>query len=174
METINSILDMAKIEANKMRVVYKETEINDFIGEILVPLKNLAKRKGLDLTVNYLQKPFYGKIDKRFLEMIVNNLVGNSIKYSEKGGIILSIDRRKNNLLFEIEDTGVGMSEDFLLKVFDPFEQESSGNDRLYEGTGLGLSITKNLIELLKGEILISSTKNAGTLVTLEIPLPEK
>ena len=68
----------------------------------------------------------------------------------------------------------MGMSEDFLSKVFDPFEQESSGNDRLYEGTGLGLSITKNLIELLKGEILISSTKNAGTLVTLEIPLPEE
>ena len=173
MDTINSILDMAKIEANKMRVVYKDTEINDFIGEILVPLKNLARRKGLDLEVHYLQKPFHGKIDKRFLEMIVNNLVGNSIKYSENGGIILSIDRRKNNLLFEIEDTGVGMSEDFLLKVFDPFEQESSGNDRLYEGTGLGLSITKNLIELLKGEIHISSTKNSGTLVTLEIPLPD-
>lgn len=173
METINAILDMAKIEANKMKVVYSETEINDFIGDIMVPLKNLAQRKGLDLSVYYLRKPFYGKIDKRFLEMILNNLVGNSIKYSEKGGIILSVDRRKNNLFLEIEDTGVGMSEDFLLKVFKPFEQESSGNERLFEGTGLGLSITKNLIELLKGEITISSTKNAGTVVTLEIPLPD-
>ncbi len=173
METINAILDMAKIEANKMKVVYREIEINDFIGDIMAPLKNLAQRKGLALDVQYLRKPFYGKIDKRFLEMILNNLVGNSIKYSEKGRIILSVDRRKNNLLLEIEDTGVGMSEDFLLKVFEPFEQESSGNERLFEGTGLGLSITKNLIELLKGEISISSTKNFGTVVTLEIPLPD-
>ncbi|MDI1324986.1 MAG: ATP-binding protein [Algoriphagus sp.] len=173
METIKTILDMARIEANKMEVAYSEVEINDFIGEVLVSLKNSAQRKGLVLSVNYLRKPFYGKIDKVFLEMILNNLIGNSIKYSEKGGIILSVDRRRNNLLLEIEDTGVGMSEDFLLKVFEPFEQESSGNDRLFEGTGLGLSITKNLIELLKGEIKISSTKNAGTLVTLEIPLPD-
>lgn len=173
METIKSILDLAKIEANKMEVVYSETEINDFIATILVPLKIIAFRKGLTLTANFLAKPFYGNIDKRFLEMILNNLIGNSIKYSDSGSIILSVDRRKNNILLEIEDTGVGMSEDFLLKGFEPFEQESTGNDRLFEGTGLGLSITKNLIKLLNGEITITSTKNLGTLVTLEIPLPE-
>ncbi len=85
----------------------------------------------------------------------------------------MRVDRSKNNLLLEIEDTGVGMSEDFLLKVFEPFEQESTGIDRLFEGTGLGLSITKNLIQLLKGEITITSTKNSGTLVALKIPLPD-
>ena len=171
--TITAILDMAKIEANKMNVLYTEVDINEFLATIIAPLKNLAMRKGLTLKAEFLKSPFHGKIDKRFMEMIVNNLVSNAIKYTEKGIVKLTVDRRKNNLLLSIEDSGVGMSEDFLKKAFQPFEQESSGNDRLYEGTGLGLNITKNLISLLHGEINLQSSKNTGTVVTIEIPLPE-
>ncbi len=173
LHTINSILDMAKIEANKMEVAYMDAEINEFVASVVAPLKNLANRKNLKLKEHYLCSPFFGKIDKRFIEMIINNLVSNAIKYTDSGSINLSIDRLDHLLLIEIEDTGVGMSETFLKKVFQPFEQESTGNNRLYDGTGLGLSITKNLIDLLNGKIKIESLKNSGTLVTLEIPLPD-
>ncbi len=173
LNTITSILDIAKIEANKMNVVYTETDINEFLATIITPLKNLAMRKGLTLKEVFLKTPFYGKVDRRFMEMIVNNLISNALKYTEDGEIKLTVDRRKNNILLSIEDSGVGMSEDFLRKAFQPFEQESTGNQRLYEGTGLGLSITKNLVSLLNGEILLQSSKNAGTVVTIEIPLPE-
>jgi PAS domain S-box-containing protein len=173
LSTISSILDIAKIEANKMNVVYTDTDINEFLATIITPLKNLAQRKGLVLKTAFLKIPFYGKIDRRFIEMIVNNLISNALKYTDHGEIKLTVDKRKNNILLSIEDSGVGMSEDFLRKAFQPFEQESTGNQRLYEGTGLGLSITKNLISLLNGEILLQSSKNSGTIVTVEIPLPE-
>ena len=173
LNTITSLLDIAKIEANKMHVEYSDADINEFLATIIAPLKNLASRKGLSLKLVFLKEPFYGKIDKRFMEMILNNIVSNALKYTEKGEVKLTVDKRKNNILISIEDSGVGMSEDFLKKAFKPFEQESTGNQRLYEGTGLGLSITKNLVALLNGEILLQSTKNSGTLVTIEIPLPE-
>ncbi len=173
LSTISSILDIAKIEANKMNVVYSDSDINEFLATIITPLKNLAMRKGLVLKTVFLKSPFYGKIDRRFIEMIVNNLISNALKYTDQGEIILTVDKRKNNILLSIEDSGVGMSEDFMRKAFQPFEQESTGNQRLYEGTGLGLSITKNLVSLLNGEILLQSSKNSGTVVTIEIPLPE-
>ncbi|MBN3582717.1 PAS domain S-box protein [Algoriphagus aestuarii] len=173
LNTITSLLDIAKIEANKMNVEYSEVDINEFLATIISPLKNLANRKGLSLKLSFLKQPFYGKIDKRFMEMILNNIVSNALKYTDHGAIHMTVDKRKNNILISIEDSGVGMSEDFLKKAFKPFEQESTGNQRLYEGTGLGLSITKNLVALLNGEILLQSTKNSGTLVTIEIPLPE-
>jgi len=171
--TISSILDIAKIEANKMNVVYTDSDINEFLALIIAPLKNLAMRKGLTLKAVFLKTPFYGQIDKRFIEMIVNNLISNALKYTDHGEIKLTVDKRKNNILLSIEDSGVGMSDDFLRKAFQPFEQESTGNQRLYEGTGLGLSITKNLVSLLNGEILLQSSKNSGTIVTVEIPLPK-
>jgi signal transduction histidine kinase len=99
--------------------------------------------------------------------------VSNSIKYTENGLITVTCDKVENQLILEVTDTGVGMTHDFQSKMFDPFEQESKGNDRLFEGTGLGLSITRNLIQLLEGKIHIQSTKNSGTKVLVEIPLPE-
>ncbi|SIN65591.1 sensor histidine kinase [Algoriphagus halophilus] len=173
LNTITSLLDIAKIEANKMNVMYTQVDINSYLATIVTPLKNLALRKGLVLKTSFLKSPFIGKIDKRFIEMILNNLISNAIKYTDQGEIKLTVDKRKNNMILSIEDSGVGMSEEFLRKAFQPFEQESTGNQRLYEGTGLGLNITKNLVTLLNGEISIQSSKDTGTTVTLEIPLPD-
>ncbi len=171
LSTINSILDMAKIEANKMEIQLEQIEINEFIALVVKPLKNQAERKGIVLKEFYLSNSIYGRIDKRFLEMILNNLLSNAIKYTAEGEIKLQVDKKNTDLFLEIEDTGVGMSEEYLKKLFQPFEQESTGNDRLYDGTGLGLSITKNLIDLLGGEIQVESLKNSGTLVSIQIPI---
>lgn len=171
LETINSILDLSKIEANKMDLVFKETNINDFLSKVLVPLKSLAVKKGLLLRVRYETPSFETSIDQRYLEMIVNNLVGNAIKYSEKGMITVTIKENDRHLFFQVKDEGVGISEDFLTKLFIPFEQESGGYGREYEGSGLGLVITKNLISLLKGNISVESKKGEGTCVTVLLPL---
>ncbi|MDG1278786.1 MAG: ATP-binding protein [Algoriphagus sp.] len=171
LSTINSILDMAKIEANKMDVHFEPIEINNFINTVVKPLKNLANRKGIVLRETYLSSSILGNTDKRFLEMILNNIISNAIKYTEEGEIHLQVDRQDGKLLLKIEDTGVGMSEEFMAKIFQPFEQESTGNDRLFDGTGIGLSITKNLIDLLKGTIDVQSMKNTGTMITIKIPI---
>lgn len=171
LSTINSILDLAKIEANKFELVYKETEINDFISKILIPLKNMAIKKGLLLSTKYDTKSFTGKIDQRYLEMILNNLVGNAIKYSDEGMIFIKVKEESSAIKFEVSDNGIGMSEEFMGKLFRPFEQESEGYGRRYEGSGLGLTITKNLIDLLGGDIHIESTKGKGTKVEVILPL---
>lgn len=171
LSTINSILDMAKIEANKMEVHFEPIEINNFITTVVKPLKNLANRKGIVLRETYLSPSILGNTDKRFLEMILNNIISNAIKYTEEGEIHLQVDREDEKLLLKIEDTGVGMSEEFMTKIFQPFEQESTGNDRLFDGTGIGLSITKNLIDLLGGTIDVQSMKNTGTMITIKIPI---
>ncbi len=171
--TINSLLDIAKIEANKMPVVYTRTEVRDFLETIIRPHKAAATRKKLKLEFNFLGPSFHASVDRRFLEMILNNLVSNSTKYTEKGMISVTCQRKDDLLLLEVADSGVGISEDFQGRMFDPFEQESKGHDRLFEGTGLGLSITRNLVQLMGGKIQVWSAKNEGTRVLVEIPLFE-
>ncbi|MFD2037220.1 ATP-binding protein [Belliella marina] len=173
LSTINSILDMAKIEANKFEVIYKETNINDFVGKVLLPLKTLAIKKGLLLSTKFETKPFEGIIDQRYLEMIINNIVGNAIKYSDEGLISIKIGKVEESICLEVTDNGIGMTDDFMEKLFRPFEQESEGYGRKYEGTGLGLTITKNLIETLRGEIQVQSAKGKGTYVKVILPLGE-
>jgi signal transduction histidine kinase len=162
---------MAKIEANKMEIYYEEIELVQYVKTIVMPLKTLAKQKHIELIEYYRQPTILGQTDKRFLEMILNNLLSNAIKYTNEGQIVLTIDFRDSSLIMEIQDTGIGMSPDYFKKIFQPFEQESTGNARLYDGTGLGLSITKNLVNMLGGQITIKSKKNLGTFVKLQIPI---
>ncbi|WP_168171910.1 ATP-binding protein [Algoriphagus sp. A40] len=171
--TINSLLDIAKIEANKMPVVYTKTDVKEFLETIIRPLRDVALRKGLDLEFQFLSPAFQSKVDRRFLEMILNNLVSNATKYTEEGLIKVTCQKVEDRLLLEVSDTGVGISLEFQRKMFDPFEQESKGNDRMFEGTGLGLSITRNLVHLMGGTIQVWSAKNSGTRVLVEIPLSE-
>ena len=174
LQTINNILDMSLLEANKMETTLEKTNINDFLSVILMPLKSLAIKKGLLITAKHVTKPFFALIDKRYFELIVKNIVENSIKYSEHGLIQVSLEKRDNNLLLSVQDSGIGISEDYLKKLFNPFEQESAGHDRKFEGSGLGLTIAKNLIDLLSGEIKITSRKGQGTTVTIILPLQEQ
>lgn len=171
--TINSLLELAKMEANKMPVEFVLTEVNQFLVTIMKPLESAATRKGLKLTFKVKSPSFEALIDRRFMEMILNNIVSNAIKYTERGKITVTCEKVQDHLQLSVSDTGVGMSAPFQEKMFDPFEQESKGNDRLFEGTGLGLSITRNLVQLLGGKIQIQSTKNSGTSVLVEIPLPQ-
>ncbi|TDQ15136.1 PAS domain S-box-containing protein [Algoriphagus boseongensis] len=173
LETINSLLELAKIEANKMPVVYTLTKINQFICDISKQHIKSAERKGLKIKVECVGDEKESKIDRRFIEIILNNLLGNAIKYTESGEILFKTSYRSNSLVLDVTDTGIGMTKEFQDKMFDPFEQESTGNERLFDGSGLGLNITKNLVQLLGGKIQIWSQKNLGTRVEVEIPLPE-
>lgn len=171
LETINSLLDLAKIEANKMPVNITETWIQSFLILVLRPMETLAQRKNLTLVRRFQGEDFLAKIDRRFMEMILNNLVSNAVKYSDEGEIVVEQFLEDGMLVLQIIDSGVGMSEEFQEKMFEPFEQESQGNERLFEGTGLGLNITKNLVHMLGGKIEVWSAKNQGTRVRVEIPL---
>ena len=114
-----------------------------------------------------------GLIDQRFTAIILNNLIGNAIKYSEKGRIQVDVSQEGKWLNILVKDQGIGISPEFLEKVFDPFEQESTGNGRKFDGTGLGMTITNSLVKMLGGSIQIDSEKGNGTTVIVQIPLSE-
>jgi signal transduction histidine kinase len=173
LHTINNILDMSRIEANKMEIILEEVNLNDFLSKTLLPLKSLAITKGLLITAKYESKPFIANIDKKYFELIINNIVGNAIKYSDNGLIEVKLKKEKGCLYLCVQDKGIGISEEYINKLFNPFEQESVGYDREFEGSGLGLTITKNLIDLLSGEITIKSQKGQGTTVNVILPLQE-
>ena len=173
LNTINNILDMSRLVANKMDVKLEKTNLNDFISLILIPYKALAIKKGLLLTLKQETKPLMAKIDKKYFELIVTNIVENAIKYSDQGLIRITLRSDHKYLYLCVQDNGIGISESYLNKLFTPFEQESFGYDRKFEGSGIGLTITKNIVDLLSGEIKVDSKKGEGTLVNVTLPLLE-
>jgi signal transduction histidine kinase len=171
LDTINSILSLSRIEAQKEKLLLSVVDMNKVVHESATALEELARYKGLKFKVNEHTEEIFCLSDETILYQVVNNIVGNAIKFTEDGevNILVSICP-KNNVSIKVTDTGIGISKEFLPKVFNPFEQESMGHSRGYEGSGLGLSISKRYIELLGGEIIVESEKNRGS--TFEILLP--
>lgn len=173
LHTMTNILDLSLIESDKVDFVYENTNINDFISKILVKYKSIGIKKGILVSTKFVTKPFVAKVERKGLEIIVNNIVGNSIKYSEKGMIQIRVEKVDNQLAFQVQDQGVGISQDYLVKLFYPFEQESKGFSRKFEGSGIGLAITRHLVDRLNGHIQVESEKGKGTLVKISLPLDE-
>lgn len=171
LQTINTILDLSKIQSDKRDIKYQITNINDFFSKILLPHKSSAIKKGILVTVKYRTKPLIANIEREYIAMIINHVVGNAIKYSNEGMITIETEKKGENLFLNIKDQGIGISEEYLDKLFSPFEQESNGYDRKFEGAGLGLAVTKQLLDQLSGKIEIKSKKGEGTEVVIEIPL---
>jgi signal transduction histidine kinase len=171
LDTINSILSLSRIEAQKEKLLLSVVDMNKVVHESATSLEELARYKGLKFKVNEHTEEIFCLSDETMLYQVVHNIVGNAIKFTEDGevNILVSICPQ-NNVSIKVTDTGIGISKEFLPKVFNPFEQESMGHSRGYEGSGLGLSISKRYIELLGGEINVESEKNRGS--TFEILLP--
>jgi signal transduction histidine kinase len=171
LDTINSILSLSRLEAQKEKLLLSVVDINKLVGESAASLEELARYKGLKFRVNEHTEEVLCLSDETMLYQVVHNIVGNAIKFTEEGevNIGVSIDP-KNRVCVRVSDTGVGISTEFMPKIFNAFEQESMGLGRGYEGSGLGLSISKRYIELLGGEIVVESEKNKGS--TFELVLP--
>ena len=170
LDTINAILNLSKIESNRMSIKFELLDITDIVAKVLVPMKALAFKKGLLLSAKYERRPIEIPTDRYLLEMILNNLIGNAVKYTDEGMVQVQVFENAANVIIEIKDTGIGISEEFQKNLFKPFMQESMGLDRKYEGTGLGLSIAKRLIDLINASIEVSSVKGQGSTFRLIIP----
>ncbi|MBL7859223.1 MAG: hypothetical protein JNM57_16140 [Cyclobacteriaceae bacterium] len=173
LNTITSILNLSRLEAERDQLVLNIVEVNQLLRENTKPLEELARGKGLTFELRLDPDRLFCLADDNMLYQVLTNIIGNAIKFTEKGGITVTTGfdlKNFNRILILVEDTGIGISEEFLPRIFNPFEQESSGRNRSHEGSGLGLSITKRYLELLGGEIRIKSEKNKGS--TFEIALP--
>lgn len=173
---INDILDLSKIEAGMMRIEEAHFSIRELIHSIETMFRNKAAEKGLQLRTN-IESSVPGILsgDATRLTQVLVNLLGNALKFTDKGEIILNISSsEKDNTIadirFEITDTGIGIEKEKLEMVFERFRQAEDSITRKYGGTGLGLSIVKDIVSLQNGKLKIKSRPGEGTKVVFTIP----
>lgn len=170
---INDILDISKIEASKIEVEHIHCDLLEVLCDIDSYMQIKAKTKHLQykLQIHY-PIPQVVITDPTRLKQILLNLCNNAAKFTEQGHITLSVSVQAPNLLqFEVEDSGIGISEAEKEKVFSAFDQADTSTTRLFGGTGLGLYISKNLAQLLGGNITLKSERGVGTTFYLTVPL---
>jgi PAS domain S-box-containing protein len=176
LETLNAILTLARLESGRMDLVLEETDVLKEVTGTLGMFENIAAEKGIALTLDAPSKPIRTTIDRGALASILQNLISNAIKFTDKGAVSVAVSRnrgggkRRPSYSISITDTGEGIDEKFLPHIFDEFKQESSGMRRVHEGAGLGLAIVRRLCELLGGEISVESRKGLGSTFTVTFP----
>ena len=175
---INDTLDFAKLEAGKFELALAPMDLNSLIEETCVMLTPLSKAKNLELLIQFDQTTPYQILgDKRILRQIIINIIGNAIKFTEKGYINIQVEcleksQQHAKLVISVKDTGIGIPEDKQGMIFDHFSQVDASHSRRYSGTGLGLTITKQLIELMNGTIGVTSQVGKGTTFRCVIDFP--
>ncbi|MCX6165751.1 MAG: PAS domain S-box protein [Ignavibacteriae bacterium] len=156
--TLNMILDLSKIEAEKIEVEFKPTKLSDVITNSVKLFEVTAKTKNISLN-SEINDNIFSYVDGRLLEQVVSNLIKNSITYTKEGSISVSLSKQLINdcefAEIKVTDTGIGIPEDSLDLIFEPFRQISEGWTRTFEGTGLGLTISKKFVELMNGSICV-------------------
>lgn len=160
---INSLLDLAKIEAGKMEVNYSKLKINDLLQTLSDTITPIANKNNNLFIINNQCNDELLNTDKTKLEQALLNLLSNACKFTEKGKIELVVVCDNNNIIFTINDTGIGIAESKLASIFEEFTQVDASDSRQYSGTGLGLAITKRFIEMLNGHISVTSELNKGS-----------
>ncbi len=168
---INDVLDMSRIESGKMRLDEKPCRLPDILQGLRNILQGDIRAKQLELymdAVDVLNEDIY--CDKLRLNQVLLNLLSNAVKYTKAGGIVSIRVTEKTgapagmaNYEFCIRDTGIGMSEEFVAHIFEPFEREKNSTISGIQGTGLGMAITKNIVDMMNGTIQVSSEQGAGT-----------
>lgn len=176
---INDILDFSKIEANKMTLNLASVDINRVISDIDKIFEYSTSKKGIEyFSVVDKSIPPYLILDEGKLKQILINLIGNAVKFTDKGFVNFNLsfsfnatDTSKIQLKLTIKDSGIGISPKKIDSIFQPFEQEDANDSRKYEGTGLGLSIVKSIVDLHNGSIEVQSEIGVGS--TFEVILPD-
>jgi len=173
LEIINDILDFSKIEANRLTIEKINFNLLDTIENVKAMTSIKADEKSLQLKVKYNIEEMLIYTDPLRLTQILINLTNNAIKFTQQGSIEIIISRTdKEHLLFEIKDTGIGITKDQQQKLFQSFSQADQSITRKYGGTGLGLAISKELVTLLGGHIWVESEVGKGSSFLFELPAP--
>jgi len=174
---INDILDMSRIESGKMLLKNEKFLFSELIADINTMIYNQTKSKGLDYECTVsgeISEAYVG--DAMKLQQVLLNILGNAVKFTKSGKITLDIrpvSQKGNQSItrFTVNDTGIGIREDHLDRIFSPFEQEDTTTTAVFGGTGLGLAITKNLVDLMGGSIRVRSIVGIGSEFTIDVPL---
>ena len=168
---INDILDISKIEAGKVDLTLEEFKLDDMIKEVAGSFTTVVSDKGLKFETDVPEGITLSN-DKRRVKQVLMNLAGNAIKFTEKGKVkVAAVILEKDKVQIYISDTGIGIKQEDMGKLFEPFQQIDASLTKKYEGTGLGLHLTKKLLALLGGDIWVKSEYGKGSEFTFSLPL---
>lgn len=174
-EIVSRLLDQAHIQSGKVELRTSEVNISELIQKVSDQIQPLADEKSLSFSVSIKDSvPQKLVIDPLRVGQILTNLLGNAVKYTDKGSISLIVDFhacKRRQLIFTVTDTGIGIPKNKIRSVFKPFVQGQSYDTRMYGGVGLGLSIVHELVRLMKGKITVDSTEGEGSTFAITIPL---
>ena len=171
---LDDILDFGKIEAGQMRIESIETDPRRAIGQVCKLFEATAVAKGVALQVEVdATVPARVMSDPLRLRQVVANLVSNAVKFTGSGHVRIEASAAEGTLTLVVSDTGIGMDDDCLARILEPFEQASAATSRRYGGTGLGLAITARLVRLMGGTITVQSRPRAGSRFEVRLPLHE-
>ena len=177
LETLNLILDLSKVEADKVLINYGEINIVEEVSDIVTMLNPVAQKKSLYLKSKFEREIILSKLDKRLFHSIITNLVNNAIKYTNTGGVTVDLSIIKssgtNYAMIRVTDTGIGIAKEDQEVIFDEFRQVSEGYNRHFEGSGLGLTIAKKFAEKMGGSISLESEIGVGSTFTVVFPCEE-
>ncbi|NLQ18956.1 PAS domain S-box protein [Marinomonas sp. M1K-6] len=172
---LNDILDSAKLEKNKLELDIQPFMLSNMVDTVISTLWLQARNKGLALHFHIAQNvatSYWGAEDR--IRQVLMNILGNAIKFTEQGSVTLTITKQDNeHLRFAVKDTGIGIAEERLTHIFDPFTQADASMSRRFGGTGLGTSISKQLVTLMGGDIQVSSELGIGSDFYFDLPLIE-
>jgi len=171
---INDILDFQKLEIGKMAFNMRENDINEIVREIKETMVFLAKKKGLKLITRFDDTVPMVKFDRDMIARVLINIVGNAIKFTDKGNITITTAKDDNVIRVSVQDGGPGIKEEYLPKLFREFEQLPIGKDGKMEGTGLGLAICRDVIQKHNGKIWAESEPGKGTVFHFILPIKER
>jgi signal transduction histidine kinase len=167
---ITNILDLSKIEAGRMQVITEEFDLVPLLEEVVETTRVLRGDKPVEVTLAARQHELEMLTDPVKCRQVVLNLMSNAAKFTDRGRITLSLEPHAEHALIEVSDTGLGIREDDLARLFTPFTQLEDARTKRHEGTGLGLTITQHLVELLGGSIEVRSRFGEGTTFSVRIP----
>lgn len=175
---INDILDMSRIESGRMTLKNEDFSFRNFLDQVNTLVDSQCRDRGL-----HYDCVIHGKVDERYigddtkLKQVLINILGNAVKFTEAPGTVsLSVERTaqfkgQSTLRFIIKDTGIGMDAAYIPKIFEAFSQEDDTNTSSYGGSGLGLAITKNIVEMMNGNITVESEKGVGSTFTVDVTM---
>ncbi|WCD78412.1 PAS domain S-box protein [Pseudomonas sp. TUM22785] len=169
---LNDILDTAKLDRGAIELEHLDFSLRELCEQVCAAQRLGAEKKGLALHLEYAAHlgDFF-KGDPLRLQQVITNLLGNAVKFTERGEVRLVVDGAPGALRVAIHDTGIGIAEDRLEKIFDPFAQADASMSRRFGGTGLGTTISRQLVELMGGHIRVQSREGEGSVFTVELPL---
>ncbi len=169
-DTLNLILDLSKIEANRIDLRLHNVDPAHLLEEVVNHYRPAAEEKGLKLNFHAVAGGMTSRLDERLFSRIAGNLIHNAVKYTREGQVDVELTAENDMAVVRVKDTGIGISEKNFGLIFEPFRQVSEGYNRRFEGTGLGLTISRKFIELMNGTIEVESEVNKGSVFTVRFP----